>query len=127
MALTETFSNSSIFLKICRILTPLQTLVYIIGFSTEHWVKTKISSSIDFGGSTGNFLQSKSSLQFTGVSSDQGLWKVETCFLNQCSTGDIPYVDGNIILINIHIQSCVLAVKTMHYSMQGLINLNASD
>ncbi|XP_022308364.2 uncharacterized protein LOC111114360 isoform X1 [Crassostrea virginica] len=94
MALTETFSNSSIFLKICMILTPLQTLVYIIGFSTEHWVKSKISSSIDFGGSTGNFLQSKSSLQFTGVSSDQGLWKVETCFLNQCSTGDIPYVDG---------------------------------
>ena len=72
MALGETFSNSSIFLKICIVLMPLQTLLYVTGFSTVN--------------NSGNFYE--------------GLWKVQSCFMNQCVTADIQNVEGNTICPN---------------------------
>lgn len=82
MALGETFSNSSIFLKICIVLMPLQTLLYVTGFSTEYWVHKTVSSV----NNSGNFYE--------------GLWKVQSCFMNQCVTADIQNVEGNTICPN---------------------------
>ncbi|XP_022314658.2 uncharacterized protein LOC111119103 [Crassostrea virginica] len=75
MALGETFSNSSIFLKICIVLMPLQTLLYVTGFSTEYWVHKTVSSV----NNSGNVYE--------------GLWKVQSCFMNQCVTADIQNVE----------------------------------
>lgn len=82
MALGETFSNSSIFLKICIVLMPLQTLLYVTGFSTEYWIHKTVSSV----NNSGNFYD--------------GLWKVQSCFMNQCVTADIQNVEGNTICPN---------------------------
>ena len=65
---------------ICKVLVPLQTLIYIIGFSTDYWVK-KNGSSINLG-SIGN------------VEVYEGLWKVQSCAMNQCATSDIPNIEG---------------------------------
>ena len=84
MALLETFSTSSIFLKICMVLMPLQTLIYMIGFSTDYWVKKNVSS-INLG-SIGNV-----DISFKVY---EGLWKVQSCVINQCATADLPNIEG---------------------------------
>ncbi|XP_078333079.1 uncharacterized protein LOC111114360 isoform X2 [Crassostrea virginica] len=84
MALLETFSTSSIFLKICMVLMPLQTLIYMIGFSTDYWVKKNVSS-INLG-SIGNV-----DISFKVY---EGLWKVQSCVINQCATADFPNIEG---------------------------------
>ena len=81
MALKETFYTSSIILKICMVLMPLQTLIYMIGFSTEYWVKKNVNL-----GSIGNVDIS--------IKVYEGLWKFQSCVMNLCSKADIPNIEG---------------------------------
>ncbi|XP_065942047.1 uncharacterized protein [Magallana gigas] len=77
MAIGETFSSSTVFLKICLVLTPLQTLLYLIGFSSYHWVTRIIS--INPYEATGIILGT--------LRTTQGLWG--GCIQDECSTADI--------------------------------------
>uniref|UniRef100_A0A8W8NK09 Uncharacterized protein n=1 Tax=Magallana gigas TaxID=29159 RepID=A0A8W8NK09_MAGGI len=77
MAIGETFSSSTVFLKICLVLTPLQTILYLIGFSSYHWVTRIIS--INPYETTGIILGT--------LRTTQGLWG--GCIQDECSTADI--------------------------------------
>lgn len=82
MAIGETFSSSTVFLKICLVLTPLQTLLYLIGFSSYHWVTRIIS--INPYETTGIILGT--------LRTTQGLWG--GCIQDECSTADIEDASG---------------------------------
>ncbi|XP_061178210.1 uncharacterized protein LOC133186860 [Saccostrea echinata] len=74
MSVAETFSSSTIFLKICMVLVPLQTLLYIIGFSSNYWVTQKQQ-----------FLNNE-------IKSNAGLWEMSYCLLKFCQTGEMNSV-----------------------------------
>lgn len=56
----------------------------MIGFSTDYWVKKNVSS-INLG-SIGNVDIS--------LKVYEGLWKVQSCKINQCATADLPNIEG---------------------------------
>lgn len=89
----ETFSTSSIALKVCVVLAPLQTIVYIIGFSTNYWVAAKLTSlntgSLGGGSSiTGVFDK------LFEIKIYEGLWENKLCLMDRCqSTEDTAVAD----------------------------------
>ncbi|XP_048730318.2 uncharacterized protein LOC125647613 [Ostrea edulis] len=85
MSVGETFSASSTFLKICLVLAPLQTLLYIIGFSTTGWVTKKASVNFDNNNIGINFGISLATIQ-------EGLWKV--CIADSCAEISWEQVSG---------------------------------
>lgn len=92
MAWKETFSSSSISLKVSMALALLQALVYIIGYSTNCWVAAKamsvnIGSLGDGGSGSGLFNQ-------LGIKAYEGLWGVRTCLLDQCQTSEFSSIPG---------------------------------
>uniref|UniRef100_K1QZ07 Uncharacterized protein n=1 Tax=Magallana gigas TaxID=29159 RepID=K1QZ07_MAGGI len=87
MAIGETFSSSTVFLKICLVLTPLQTILYLIGFSSYHWVTRIIS--INPYETTGIILGT--------LRTTQGLWG--GCIQDECKILHVTRLFATLALI----------------------------